>query len=90
MTIMADLLNGIPRVDPRADPPWTRRVVGRILSTGLGSAVHRHLMAPLDGPLMRLTQGRLYSGKGTVPLVVLRSTGAKSFKISSKRAKEPR
>jgi deazaflavin-dependent oxidoreductase (nitroreductase family) len=35
-------------------------------------------MAPLDGPLMRLTKGRLYSGKGTVPLVVLRSTGAKS------------
>jgi deazaflavin-dependent oxidoreductase (nitroreductase family) len=75
---MTDLLNGIPRVDPTAAPPWTRRVVGRILSTSLGSVVHRRVMAPLDGPLMRLTGGRLYSGKGTVPLVVLRSTGAKS------------
>ena len=78
MTIMSDLLNGIPRVDATAEPPVTRRVVGRILSTGLGSAVHRRVMAPLDGPLMRLTRGRLHFGKGTIPLVVLRSTGAKS------------
>jgi deazaflavin-dependent oxidoreductase (nitroreductase family) len=78
MTAMTDLLNGIPRVDPTAKSSWARRVVGRVLSTGVGSAVHRHVMAPLDGPLMRLTRGRVYSGKGMVPLVVLRSTGAKS------------
>jgi deazaflavin-dependent oxidoreductase (nitroreductase family) len=78
MTIMTDLLNGIPRVDPTAQPSLMLRVVGRILSTGPGSAVHRRVMAPLDGPLMRLTRGRLHFGKGTIPLVVLRSTGAKS------------
>ena len=78
MAIMTDLLNGIPRVDPTADPPWTLRIVARILSTRPGSAVHRHVMAPLDGPLMRLTGGRVHFGKGTIPLVVLRSTGAKS------------
>ena len=35
-------------------------------------------MAPLDAPMMRLTRGRLHFGKGTIPMVVLRSTGAKS------------
>ena len=78
MTIVTDLLNGIPRVDPTAEPPWTLRAVARILSTRPGSAVHRHVMAPLDGPLMRLTHGHVHFGKGTIPLVVLRSTGAKS------------
>jgi deazaflavin-dependent oxidoreductase (nitroreductase family) len=78
MTSMSDLLNGIPRVDPTAAPPWTLRVVARILSTDIGSAFHRHVMAPLDGPLGRLTRGRLHFGKGTIPLVILRSTGAKS------------
>ncbi len=75
---MTDLLNGIPRVDPTAEPSWMLRAVGKILSTGPGSAIHRHVMAPLDGPLMRLTRGRLHFAKGTIPLVVLRSTGAKS------------
>ena len=78
MAAMSDLLNGIPRVDPTAAPPWTLRVVARILSTDVGSVVHRHVMAPLDGPLGRLSRGRLHFGKGTIPLVVLRSTGAKS------------
>ena len=78
MATMTDLLNGIPRVDPTAEPPRMLRVVTRILSTGPGSAVHRTVMAPLDGPLMRLTRGRLHFGKGTIPMVVLRSTGAKS------------
>ncbi|HEX9833435.1 MAG TPA: hypothetical protein VGA66_10205 [Mycobacterium sp.] len=44
---MTDLLNGIPRVDATAEPPWMLRVVGRILSTEPGSAVHRRVMAPL-------------------------------------------
>lgn len=78
MAIMTDLLNGIPRVDPTVAPPWTLRIVARVLSTELGSVVHRRIMAPLDGPLGRLTRGRLHFGKGTIPLVVLRSTGARS------------
>jgi len=78
MTVVADLLNGIPRVDATAETPPMLRVVARILSTRFGSAVHRRLMSPLDGPLMRLTRGHVHFGKGTIPLVVLRSTGAKS------------
>jgi deazaflavin-dependent oxidoreductase (nitroreductase family) len=75
---MTDLPNGIPRVDVTAKPPWMLRMVTGILSTGPGSAFHRKVMAPLDAPLMRLTRGRLHFGKGTIPMVVLRSTGAKS------------
>ena len=78
MTTMADLLNGIPRVDATAKTPLMLRIVARVLSTELGSVVHRRIMAPLDGPLGRLTRGRVHFGKGTIPLVVLRSTGAKS------------
>ena len=55
-----------------------RRAVGRILATRTGSAIHRMLIAPLDAPLMRLTRGRVHFAKGTVPLVLLRTTGAKS------------
>ncbi|MGO4443266.1 nitroreductase/quinone reductase family protein [Mycobacterium sp. 2YAF39] len=75
---MAELLNGIPRVDATATPPLMLRIITRILSTDAGSAVHRRVMAPLDLPLMRATGGRLHFGKGTIPIVVLRSTGAKS------------
>lgn len=43
---MAELLDGIPRVDPTSRPTVIRRAVGRLLQTNLGSAVHRNLMAP--------------------------------------------
>ncbi|BBY83644.1 nitroreductase family deazaflavin-dependent oxidoreductase [Mycolicibacterium pulveris] len=75
---MADLLNGIPRVDPTIRPGVMRRAAGRALETKLGSAAHRRLIAPLDGPLMRLSGGRLNFAKGVLPLVVLRTTGARS------------
>jgi deazaflavin-dependent oxidoreductase (nitroreductase family) len=78
MAVMTDLLNGIPRVDPTAKPTMMLRLVAGILSTGPGSVFHRRVLAPLDKPLMRVTRGRLHFGKGTIPLVVLRSTGAKS------------
>ena len=75
---MGDLLNGIPRVDPTSKPTMMRRAVGRLLATKTGSAIHRKLMAPLDDRLMHLTRGRMHSAKGTIPLVLLRTTGAKS------------
>ncbi len=75
---MPDLLNGIPRVDPTSRPTMMRRAVGRILESAIGSALHRRLIAPLDAPLMRLSRGHVHSARGTVPLVVLRTTGAKS------------
>lgn len=75
---MADLLNGVPLVDPTSKPTRLRRAVARVLSTGPGSAIHRTLIAPLDAPLMRLTRGYVHFAKGTIPLVVLRTTGARS------------
>jgi deazaflavin-dependent oxidoreductase (nitroreductase family) len=75
---MADLLNGIPRVDPTSGPTMMRHAVGRILATTRGSAIHRMLMAPLDARLMHLTRGRVLFAKGTIPLVLLRTTGARS------------
>ena len=72
------LLNGIPRVDPTSKPTVMRREVARILTTPRGSAFHRKFMAPLDARLMHLTGGRIHLAKGTIPLVLLRTTGAKS------------
>jgi hypothetical protein len=55
-----------------------RRAVSRLLTTGLGSAIHRVVISPLDAPLMRLSRGRVHFAKGTIPLVLLRTTGARS------------
>lgn len=55
-----------------------RRVVGRILATKAGSTIHRMLIAPLDTRLIHLTRGHLHLAKGTIPVVSLRTTGAKS------------
>jgi deazaflavin-dependent oxidoreductase (nitroreductase family) len=75
---MGDLLNGIPRVDPTSKPTMMRRAAGRILATTTGSAIHRMFIAPLDTRLMHLTGGRVHFAKGTMPLVLLRTTGARS------------
>ncbi len=76
--MMADLLNGIPRVDPNSGPIGLRRLIARIPTTRLGAAIHRTLFAPVDARLMRMTGGRVSSVFGIVPLVVLRTTGARS------------
>ena len=73
-----DLLNGIPRVDPTSAPTMIRRAVSSFLATKAGSTIHRTLLAPLDTRLIRLSRGRLHTAKGAIPLVVLRTTGAKS------------
>ncbi|HTX94759.1 MAG TPA: nitroreductase/quinone reductase family protein [Mycobacterium sp.] len=75
---MADLLNGIPRVDVSSGPTGFRRLISRIPTTRLGAAIHRRLLAPIDVRLMRMTGGHVSSVFGIVPLVVLRTTGARS------------
>jgi deazaflavin-dependent oxidoreductase (nitroreductase family) len=75
---VTDLLNGIPRVDPTSEPPMMRRAVARVLATTPGSAIHRMFIAPLDTRLMHMTDGRFHLAKGTIPLVLLRTTGARS------------
>ena len=75
---MDDRLNGIPRVDPTSKPTIVWRAVSRFLATKAGSTIHRTLLAPLDTRLIHLTRGRIHLAKGTFPLVLLRTTGAKS------------
>jgi hypothetical protein len=75
---MTDLLNGIPRVDPTSKPTMMRSAVARMLATTTGSAIHRMFIAPLDNRLMHLTDGRVHGAKGTIPLVLLRTSGARS------------
>ena len=75
---MDDQLFGIPRVDPTSKPTIVWRAVSRFLATKAGSTIHRRLLAPLDTRLIHLTRGRLHTGKGALPLVMLRTTGAKS------------
>jgi deazaflavin-dependent oxidoreductase (nitroreductase family) len=75
---MTDLLNGIPRVDPTSKPTMMRRSVARVLGTKLGAAIHRVLIAGLDARLMHMTDGRFHLAKGTIPLVLLRTKGARS------------
>ena len=55
-----------------------QRAVSRFLATTAGSTIHRTFMAPLDTRLIHLTRGRIHLAKGTFPLVLLRTTGAKS------------
>lgn len=71
-------INGIPRVDPQARTAVWKRAVARLVATRPGAVIHRTLAAPLDGPLMRATGGRVSLEVGAVPVVVLTSTGARS------------
>ncbi len=73
----ADLLNGIPRVD-LARPTGTQRLIGRLLALKPISVFHRVVAAPTDEWLMRRTRGRLSTALGAAPVVMLRTTGAKS------------
>ena len=74
---MAPTSNGIPRVEPKPSAAW-ERVLGHVLSSKLGTAFIRRFVHPIDVPLMRLTGGRMNSSFGSMPMVVLRTTGAKS------------
>jgi deazaflavin-dependent oxidoreductase (nitroreductase family) len=78
LPMMTDLLNGIPRVDPTSGPTGLRALIARIPTTRVGAAIHRALFAPIDATLMRATGGRVSSALRIVPLVVLRTTGARS------------
>jgi deazaflavin-dependent oxidoreductase (nitroreductase family) len=77
--MVADLLNGIPRMDlTRTGPSPLIRAASRLLGTKAGSAIHRRLFAPIDRALIHLTGGRVNSSFGRIPMVVLRTTGARS------------
>ena len=75
---MAELLNGIPRVDPTRRPHGWRRALLQVAATKPATALHQKLIAPIDGPLMRLTRGRVNLSLGAMPLMILRTTGAQS------------
>ena len=67
-----------PAGGPEHRPTGLGRLIARIPTTRLGAAIHRALFAPIDATLMRVTGGRVSSVFGIVPLVVLRTTGARS------------
>lgn len=73
----ADRLNGIPRVELQLSPR-ARRVVSRVVVVKPVSAFHRRVVAPIDAMLLRRTQGRLHAAYGLAPVVMLRTTGARS------------
>ncbi len=49
-----------------------------LVATKPGAAIHRTLVAPLDGPIMRATRGHVNLAFGATPIVMLTSTGARS------------
>ncbi len=71
-------VNGIPRVNPRARRALWKRATAWAVATKPGAALHRLIAAPLDGPIMKATGGRVSLAAGAVPVVVLTSTGARS------------
>ena len=71
-------INGIPRVNPSARFPAWKRGMQKLVATRAGARIHRVIAAPLDAPLMRASGGRVSLAAGAVPIVVLRSTGARS------------
>jgi len=75
---MADLLNGIARVDPTERRTAWRRGVLRLAATKPGTAFHRTVLARIDAQLMRLTRGRVTAALGAAPQLVLVTKGAKS------------
>ena len=75
---MANLLNGIPRVDPHKRRTGLGNALLHLVATKPGSVIHRMIAARIDAPLMRLTRGHVDASFGTFPQVVLRTTGAKS------------
>ena len=75
---MPDTINGIPRVDPLAPRSLWQRATQALVATKAGAAVHRTLVAPVDGPLMRLSRGHVNLAFGVLPIVMLTSTGARS------------
>ncbi len=80
---MTDFLNGIPRVDLKARPLWKRElswaVGGKLFTTERAARFWRRRIAPLEGPVMKATGGRVRISVG-IPVLILTSTGARSGK----------
>jgi deazaflavin-dependent oxidoreductase (nitroreductase family) len=74
-------INGIRRIDLRNRGPWRRRfwwwMGGSLFASETGLALWRTLAAPVEAPLMRLTDGRVRLSVG-IPVVVLSTVGAKT------------
>lgn len=75
--VAVDPLNGIPRVDLER-PTASQRIIGSLLAFKPISVIHRVIAAPIDQRLMRRTRGRVSTAFGAAPVVMLRTTGAKS------------
>ena len=80
-TQSANTVNGIPRVDLVARPVWKRNLSwwfgGKALTTKTGAAIWRKTVAPIEGPLIKATRGRVRVSF-SAPIVVLTTVGARS------------
>ncbi|MGJ6126300.1 nitroreductase/quinone reductase family protein [Mycolicibacterium sp. Y3] len=78
---MNDSVGGIPRVELQTRGPWRRRLWwwagGQLFATKRGLALWRKFAAPVEGPLMKATDGRIRLSVG-IPVVVLTTVGART------------
>lgn len=80
---MTGSLNGIPRVDLPARPLWKRElswlIGGKLFTTERAARFWQRRVAPLEGPVMKATRGRMRLSQ-SIPVLMLTSTGARSGK----------
>ncbi len=69
---------GIPRVDPLKAKGALAELATRAALTKPGTWFYSKVAARIDGPLVRLSRGRINSTVGLFPVVLLTARGAKS------------
>jgi deazaflavin-dependent oxidoreductase (nitroreductase family) len=68
----------IPPVDPARTPSWLKRLTVPIALSRSGTWAYIHLASRIDPWLIRATKGRIDSTMGVVPIVLVRTRGARS------------
>jgi deazaflavin-dependent oxidoreductase (nitroreductase family) len=74
----APALTTIPAVDPATPPSPLRRLAVAFAMSPPGAWFSRNVATRLDPPLLRATRGRLDSGLGLLPVVLITALGARS------------
>ncbi len=69
---------GIPRVDPLKPQKRLAELATKVALTKPGTWFYSQVAARIDGPLVRLTGGRISSVAGLFPVVLLTARGARS------------
>jgi deazaflavin-dependent oxidoreductase (nitroreductase family) len=69
---------GIPKVDPLRPKGKLAELATKVALTKPGTWFYSKVAARIDGPLVRLSRGRVNSAIGLFPVVLLTARGAKS------------